>query len=67
MKVNEVMLTNKQGLKKTKLLYIIVSLNYFHFPQNKKAYSTVTKKIQEIGFFYGYSQKFLQDWIDVVI
>ena len=45
MKVNEVMLTNKQGLKKTKLLYIIVySLNYFHFPQNKKAYSTVTKK-----------------------
>ena len=44
MKVNEVMFTNKQVLKKTKLLYIIVSLNYFHFPQNKKAYSTVTKK-----------------------
>ena len=44
MKVNEVMLTNKQELKKTKLLYIIVSLNCFHFPQNKKAYSTVTKK-----------------------
>ena len=44
MKVNEVMLTNKQALKKTELLYIIVSLNYFHFPQNKKAYSTITRK-----------------------
>lgn len=44
MKVNEVMLTNKQVLKKSKLLHIIVSLNYFHFPQNKKAYSTKTKK-----------------------
>ena len=44
MKVNEVTLTNKQALKKTELLYIIVSLNYFHFPQNKKAYSTITGK-----------------------
>ena len=60
MKVNEVMLTNKQGLKKTKLLYIIVSLNYFHFPQNKKAYSTVTKKIQEIGFFMVILKSFCQ-------
>lgn len=56
MKVNEVMLTNKQVLKKTKLLHIIVSLNYFHFPQNKKSIFNYNEKFQEIEFLWLFSK-----------